>query len=396
MKRFAFLLPLLFLLAGCGGGGGSRPIVTPTISVDWPTRTKNLSAPSSALSLTFLFQDTAHSRTFATISGNRSSNLAAHTETYSSATTLRSGTYAVTGTFFADTGESGLVVATVSTTVSVASDGTLRKADGTPLGEVGFTSIVKSVVVAANQSVATGGSVQLTATALDASSNMIALAPGAFSFNVATGGANLMLTPAGVATGVSEGQATVVATVDGVSSAPTTVTVTSSAPPDFVNPGFETPVLNANTWGEPPPAGFTWTGQPGFGVANGSGAWGAGAEAGAQYVFLQSSSSGDVHAGTCEQIVTGFTVGQTYHVTFFMARRNGNVGGNVGAPVTLTANSNVIFPATSPTNDGLWTMFTSQSFTATQTSYDFIFSVPTASPGTDAGTLLDEVHIVAG
>src|SRR5476651_1552352 len=67
-------------------------------------------------------------------------------------------------------------------------------------------------------------------------------------------------------------------------------------PPDFRNSGFETPSIAPGTYQDAPLAGLAWTGPAqGFGIANASGLWGTGAEAGQQYAFLQ---SGNTSAGS--------------------------------------------------------------------------------------------------
>lgn len=167
-----------------------------------------------------------------------------------------------------------------------------------------------------------------------------------------------------------------------------TVTLT---PLDFQNSGFETPAITANSWQEPPPAGTTWTGGSGFGLANGANSLGTGAEAGSQYAFLQSANSPTAFVeGVCQQTVSGFVVGKSYAVTFYMAS-----GKNFkGAPVELVTNGTVIFPAAAPPTGGAWTKYTSNIFTATSTSYTFDFVTSSPPTNTNRMTLLDEVHLV--
>ena len=162
---------------------------------------------------------------------------------------------------------------------------------------------------------------------------------------------------------------------------------------DFKNPGFELPVLAAGTNAEPLSPAYVWTGEPGLGVANGNSDWGTAAEAGSQYAFLQSSYVNVYQQGSCQQTVSGFTIGQSYEVTFWMAQRTG-LFPTAGTAVSLTANSTVIFPATLPTADGNWKQFTSTPFIATKGSYTFEFLAAVPLSGTNQATLLDEVHIV--
>lgn len=164
--------------------------------------------------------------------------------------------------------------------------------------------------------------------------------------------------------------------------------------PDFQNARFETPIIPSGTFVEPPDSTAIWTGTPGFGIADGSGSWGTGGEAGAQYAFLQSSNTVDNHQGSCQQTITGLKPHQKYKVTFWMARRNGDVGGNVGTPVVVSENSSVIFPATAPTSDGSWNSYQTMAFSPGSTACTFLFSTNPPPPNTDASTLLDEIHLV--
>jgi len=225
-RLLILLLPLLLVLAGCGGGGGRKTVyATPTFSVDWPTRTRDMSAPSSGLSVTFQFENAAQTKTFATINSNRSSTLAAHTETYTASAQIATGDYTLLGTFYSQPNEGGIVVATVAAQVSLNSKGILLKPNGSPLGQVAFNGVVKSVVVGAGQTVTIGTPLQLVVSALDANSNVLALTPGSFSFSVTAGGSDLTVAPDGLATGVSPGTASVVAMVDGVTSPAASVAV---------------------------------------------------------------------------------------------------------------------------------------------------------------------------
>ena len=227
MVRFLLLLLLVVtFLVGCGGGGGGGTTkASPSISVDWPVRTRNVAAPNSGLSVSFSLENSAQTKTYVTITANRDSNLAAHTETYTAATKVQTGNYLLVGTFYSQASEGGIVVATVSAPVAVTKSGALANQSGGPLGEIAFDGVVKSVAVAANQQLTTGSQLQLVVTAMDANFNVLALTPGSFSFSVTNGGSFLTVTPSGVASGVAAGLASVQASVDGVTSPTTTVTV---------------------------------------------------------------------------------------------------------------------------------------------------------------------------
>src|SRR5579862_7902104 len=93
----------------------------------------------------------------------------------------------------------------------------------------------------------------------------------------------------------------------------------------FFNAGFETPNVGVGGWA-PRPAGWGWDGQYNTGIANGNGSWGTGPHSGQQYAYFES----DVidfpgKQAYMDQSVSGFTIGQQYDITFWMATRNGNV-----------------------------------------------------------------------
>jgi hypothetical protein len=169
-----------------------------------------------------------------------------------------------------------------------------------------------------------------------------------------------------------------------------------SVGPVLENPGFESEVLPAGTFEKVPKAQTIWTGTAGFGLANGSGSWGTAGHSGNQYAYLQSANAVDTDQGSMQQTVSGFVVGATYHVTFWMARRNGNVGGNVGEPIRVLADSNLILPSTAPTNDGLWGSVTTGTFVATSSVMTITITTDPPGIGQDQATLIDDVAIVSG
>jgi hypothetical protein len=118
------------------------------------------------------------------------------------------------------------------------------------------------------------------------------------------------------------------------------------------------------------------------------------AESGRQYAFLQSSASVDAHHAGCSQTISNIKIGASYKVTFWMARRNGDVGGNVPEPVGLTANGTAIFTPTAPPNDTVWHSYASAVFVATATTYTFVFSTEPPKGGQDASSLLDNIQLV--
>jgi len=378
------------VLIGCGGGGGggstkTTPTATPSVSVDWPTQSRNLAGPSSALSVNIVLHSTTGANPDVTIEGNRASNLTAHTETYTAASKAKVGNYTLTATFYSQASLGGVETATASANVAVSSTGALTNQDGSALGEITFSTLVKTVSISGPLQVAVGETLQATAGAEDASGNVLALTPGAFTFTVSTGGTFGTVTPDGVVTGVAVGTVSVTATADGVTSPAQSVQVNPSTAVDFVDPGFETPALGAGVWTNTPSAA-PWGTTSGWGMANQATSWGT-AYAGSQYAFLQG-------AATVNQTITGLKVGGVYEVTFWSCTRDGNVNGNNTNPLMVQANTTTILPTFSPAGPGQWTQYTTNTFTATSSSVIVTFTGVPTSPTIDETSLLDEVHLL--
>lgn len=232
---FGALATLMVLfLSGCGGGGGGGSsnttppaTATPTISVDWPARSRNVSGPSSALSVAFTLAPLSVSGSNITWEGDRSSALTAHTDAFAAGSSGTVGEWQLTGTFYAGAAETGAVVGTVSTPVDLAANGTLTTITGAPLSVV-FTPVVKSAVVAASQTLPFFQTTTLTATALDANNNAVAVSPGSFIWTQNSGSSSFSLTAAGVGTPIASGSGTVSVAIDGVTSPAVTVIVAPS------------------------------------------------------------------------------------------------------------------------------------------------------------------------
>lgn len=159
----------------------------------------------------------------------------------------------------------------------------------------------------------------------------------------------------------------------------------------FANAGFESPnVPQGSFLSRPPAATATWEGDRSWGIADGSGSWGTGAHSGSQYAYIQSTNEFG-GAGSLYQTLTGLTVGNAYSVTFWMARRNGNVGANDSNAISVFAGSVQIL---APTATGpAWTEFTTAAFTATSTSMRITFQGKAPSDFEDVGSLIDDVSL---
>jgi hypothetical protein len=129
------------------------------------------------------------------------------------------------GTFYASAGETGAVVGSVSVEVGLTASGTLTAANGSALGEISFTPVIKQAVVTASQTVPFLSTTQLTATAYDVNNNPVVVTPGSFIWSQSTGSSFFTLGADGTATPVANGTGTVTAAIDGLTSAAASVAV---------------------------------------------------------------------------------------------------------------------------------------------------------------------------
>lgn len=197
---------------------------TPKVSVNWPARTRNLAGPSSALSVSFTLHPLTVTGSDITFVGDRvSSNLAAYTDLFTATTSGLPGEWRLVATFYANAGETGQVVGTASVNVDLTAGGTLTNVDGTTLSTIGFSPTIVRTVVSTGQTVPFYSPTLLVATAYDASSNVVVVTPGSFTWTETAGSSNVSVAADGTASALQLGSATVSASVDGVSSASTTV-----------------------------------------------------------------------------------------------------------------------------------------------------------------------------
>jgi len=213
------------------GTTGTGPTGTPSITIAWPDRTRSISAPNSALSVGIIFHRTDKTGFDVGIKGNRSNGLAAHSDTFTSATALETqGTYLMSATFYANPSEAGAIVGTASATITLNTAGALLTPNGAPLGDLNFTGVIKSATVAAHTA-NVGDKFTLTASSFDSNNNLVVVTPGSYSFSVATGSSFLSTDPAGDANALAPGTSTVIAKIDGITSSPGTITINGIAPP---------------------------------------------------------------------------------------------------------------------------------------------------------------------
>lgn len=157
------------------------------------------------------------------------------------------------------------------------------------------------------------------------------------------------------------------------------------------NGSFENAKVNENSWVGGIEADG-WYFNAGSGIGRGDSAWGRAGHSGAQYAYLQCSGNG---IGMVSQTVSGFTIGQRYRVSFWLARRNTSVkliqAANVAVPVELLADNQVIFPFTFAAGKGEWRLYQSRTFVARTKGITFTFVGKTS--WSDRATLIDDVVV---
>ncbi len=157
---------------------------------------------------------------------------------------------------------------------------------------------------------------------------------------------------------------------------------TQAPPGPLQNGSFERPQMPDGAWVRGVDTIDTaWSIDTQCGIANGVGSWGTGGEDGPQYAFIESR-------GRISQRV-GFTVGQPYHVRFFMARRSGNVGGNVANPIRVLLDGTELMPFTA-NGSPVYQEFSSPFFIATAPSHLITFE---GGATDDRTSLIDNVRV---
>jgi hypothetical protein len=224
LAPFAFLALALVLAAGCGGGGSSKntnPVPTknnPTVTVDWPSRSRGVAAPASALAVKITMQGANPDGSDTTVIATREQETP-YSKTYA-LPIIPSGPRAMTIRFYADTfGASE--IANVTLSVVVAEDGTIKRSDGRDLGNVTTSTRITRVVVDQNQFVPVGADYALTAYA-ETGDGKVNVSPGGVFWELvdAPGPDKLSVTSGGIARGARLGWQDVRATIDGVKSDP--------------------------------------------------------------------------------------------------------------------------------------------------------------------------------
>lgn len=222
------VLLLAFVIAGCGGGGGSDALPTTAnvlASIDWAARTRGLKAPSSAQSVVITLKDALPGGGDFHFLINRDAAPAAYTQTYTSPGLAKLGTWTMSAMFYGQNDGSGDVVGTAGASVEI-------KADGTGIPELETFGSFNLVKIPTFQTVPLGGSKDLRISAFSEDQTtpfkQVAIVPGSVIWKVILGNDKLTIVN-GMAKGLLPGEATLTATVDGIVSQPEVVTVVSNA-----------------------------------------------------------------------------------------------------------------------------------------------------------------------
>jgi hypothetical protein len=217
-------------MSGCGGSSdGGSPVTpppttnNPTITIDWPTQTRGITAPISAVSMKATLSGANPDGSDATIIATREGD-AAYSKAYAMPI-VRTGTRALTVRFFADTFATA-ETANVTLNVVVGEDGTIRRSNGQPLEGITTATRIARVVVDSDQLLPVGVDTRLTAYA-ETPDGKVNVTGGGIQWQLleGTGPDRLALTVGGTARGARIGWQEVRATIDGVQSAPQLVKV---------------------------------------------------------------------------------------------------------------------------------------------------------------------------
>lgn len=223
--RLGLLALALVVVAGCGGGGGGStnenppPTGTnPTITIDWPSRSRGVVAPASALSVKITMQGANPDGSDVTVVANRDLDTP-YSKTYAMPI-IQSGPRNLTVRFFADTFASA-EIANVTLSVVVTPEGVIKRSDGRDLGNVTTATRISRVVVDTNQLIPVGVDSSLSAYA-ETVDGRVSVSPGGIFWELvdAPGPDKLSVTSGGVARGARIGWQDVRATIDGVKSDP--------------------------------------------------------------------------------------------------------------------------------------------------------------------------------
>lgn len=206
------LLALVLTLGACGGSGVPDGYVgSAHFDISWPTRTRAMDAPASALSFRFVMSHAGQDGADVIVVGNRPTGTGSSNQTYTLPKIIANSGGSFTVTFYAGAGQTGAVVGTATDTATLTGN-------QLNIGTINLSGTVKTVTVANSTLTIGDPASQLVFTAKDEDSNLMAVSPGSATWRLTDGNAFVSLTTDGLATPVSAGTAHVIAKVDGVDS----------------------------------------------------------------------------------------------------------------------------------------------------------------------------------
>lgn len=225
----ALLTPLLALTTGCGGGsqntgltsGSTNSTTRVVATVQWPERSRDILAPSSAQSLQLILRGAKPDGSDFIFTIDRGDNDAAFTQEYTSPDEARTGEWDVEVHCQSAAGGGGDLVGEANLHTNL-------KRDGRPLeGPIALRGNIKSIIVNPGQEIGVGERKELRFTVRNEKGEILAVGPQAAVFTVVEGGERLRILERRIGEGLQVGEARVTVRVDDITSSPETVRVVS-------------------------------------------------------------------------------------------------------------------------------------------------------------------------
>ena len=196
-----------------------------TTSLSWGARSRAASGLTSALSARITVDDPRPRGTLSFLVNRDTVSLAAYTKSYTSTEFTRVGPKTVTITFYAQPDGQGAVVGVAQGTATLLPD-------GSGLGSYTTNGTIKTITLALGSSnIFVRRTTTLIASPRDSNNFIVAVTPGSFLYQVASGTASSLqfgqnVSGNDIVTGLSAGNVQLTASVDGLTSAPTPLTIT--------------------------------------------------------------------------------------------------------------------------------------------------------------------------
>lgn len=205
---FAFLA---ILLVGCGGSGGN--FATPSVAISWPDLGRAVNAPTYAGSALITLQSTVYVQPEASWVVDRPSSSVGKTISYKFGSSIKTGPYVLTVSFYSGSGASGSPVALAISSVRVDTNGNLTDSAGGPLGNIAYAATFNSISLDI-QSVSKDQTKKLVATGLS-NGLIVALPQDQVAYSIVENPQNASISNGSI-TGLKEGDAKVQMTLDSI------------------------------------------------------------------------------------------------------------------------------------------------------------------------------------